>query len=55
MSAKSEDDDGDSGCLLVIGAIIMALAIGHLFREEIGWLVLGGALVFFALASKVKT
>jgi hypothetical protein len=53
-SAKTEDDDSDgAGCLVIIGAIIVAICIGKITQEVYGWLTLGGACIVIGLWSMV--
>lgn len=49
----SADDSSDGrGCMLIIGAIIIAVCIGNLYDSLYGWLAFGCALVAFAVLGR---
>jgi hypothetical protein len=53
----TKDDDSGSGCLFVLGVIIAGLAIGHLYSEAYGWLLIGITFMiggFVSLARKPR-
>lgn len=51
MSAKSDANAEGAGCLFFFAAIIISLAVGSLSQAEYGWLMFGGVLLVWALAS----
>lgn len=48
MSEK-EDQASGAGCLVVIGAVIVAICVGNIYTATHGWLVLGSALLLAGL------
>lgn len=51
MTSSRDADEGTvAGCLLVIGAISVAVGAGFIWGQGIGWLVLGGGCLIVALA-----
>ncbi len=52
--SDSSDNDG-SGCMFIIGAIIAGIAIGHLYSEAYGGLVIGMSfMVVGAISVRVR-
>ncbi len=48
MSDAKKEEPSDAGCLLIIGAIIVGIAVGNIFSSAVGWLVIGLCLIFVA-------
>lgn len=48
-TTSSSDAGNGAGCLLVIGAVIMAICVGNIYTATHGWLVLGSALMLAGL------
>lgn len=41
--------NGGPGCLFFFGAIILGVAVGHLYEAASGWLVVGVVFVLWAI------
>lgn len=48
MSERHEVSD-NGGCMLVIGIVIIAIAVGNIWSAAYGWLVLGASFVVLGL------
>ncbi len=52
MSDPTTPDGGNgSGCAIIIGLVIVALALGSIYGSATGWLIFGGTLLVLGLLS----
>lgn len=47
------DDAAGAGCLVIIGAISMAIGVGYIWGSGIGWIVFGAACFVVVVANAV--